>query len=302
MTKRIVEVSSSPARISLANGQVRIKALDDNGAEKLLQLPAEDLGLLILDNQRCNITVPALAGISANGGVVVVSDDAHLPASILLPISAHSETVHRIRDQANAAKPLVKRLWKQVVTAKLRAQAKTLPVDSAAHRKLIKLAGGVLSGDSSNREAQGARLYWSHWARQFPGFSRDFESGGINALLNYGYSVLRACTARALVGSGFCTAIGLHHHNRSNPFCLADDMMEPLRPLVDRRVWQLALRGETLISPDVKRELLGLLLEPVKMNNQRIPLMDSLSRSSAQLALCLRGDEDRLIFAEEDRA
>jgi len=297
MTRRIVEVGLHGARVSTARRQIVIQRAEEVQPREL-RVPAEDLGALILDNQQCVTTVPALARIADQGGIVVICGDKHLPVSVLLPVSCHTTTVVRIREQIEAPRPLVKRLWKQIVQAKIRAQARNLPPESAVREKLLALARGVRSGDAGNHEAQAARAYWPHWAADLPGFKRDTDGEGVNALLNYGYAIVRAATARALVAAGFCAAIGLHHRNRGNPFCLADDMMEPLRPLVDHRVRLIADNGDAEIGPETKSRLLGLLLDPVLHDGQLLPLMDTVQRTAASLARCLSKEQDQLEFPQ----
>lgn len=271
---------------------------EDDSAQELT-VPFEDLGVLILEHPQTSMTLPALASVAEHGGVVVICGSKHLPVALCLPISTHGETVHRVYDQVNASRPLVKRLWQQVVQAKIRNQAANLPSGSAASERLLALAADVRSGDSGNAEATAAQIYWRAWLGDQP-FKRDAEGDGVNSLLNYGYAIVRAAVARALVGSGFCCAIGLFHRHRANAFCLADDMLEPLRPLVDRRVRSLSLRGVTELLPESKRELYQLLLDPVLLAGQRLPLLDCTQRMSASLAACLAGEKTRLLMPQQD--
>ncbi len=225
--------------------------------------------------------------------MLVVCGNDHLPVAVLLPLADHCQVVWRVAQQVAIRKPLRKQLWRQLVRAKIRAQALNLPQACGARQKLLELARRVRSGDPANVEAQAARGYWRHW---LPGeaFRRQQDGGGTNALLNYGYAILRAAVARALVAAGLLPALGLFHANRSNAFCLADDLMEPLRPLVDCRVRRLHRLGHQELDPETKKGLLGLLADPVRMGRERGPLMVNLHRMVASLVRCYEGEADRL--------
>jgi CRISPR-associated protein Cas1 len=207
-------------------------------------------------------------------------------------------------------------LWKQIVVAKIRAQARNIDLALPAHRKLLALAGEVRSGDPSNVEAQAARVYWQNWLLSgsvpnscseelgtdplAPGdalariFRRDPEAAGLNGFLNYGYAILRAAIGRAIVAAGLAPSLGIHHRNRSNAFCLADDLIEPLRPLVDDRVRDLYRRGHESLTQPAKAELLDLLVLPMRLAEQTGPLMVMLHRMIASLARCYAGKSKRL--------
>ncbi len=168
-----------------------------------------------------------------------------------------------------------------------------LPADCPARSKLLDMARQVRSGDPANSEAQAARVYWRNYLPD-EAFRRDADAGGLNALLNYGYAVLRAAVARALVAAGLLPALGLHHSNRSNAFCLADDLMEPLRPLVDDRARELFREGYTELSQECKAHILELLAEPVSLRGDDGPLMVNLHRLAASLVRCYRGEAKKL--------
>ena len=177
--------------------------------------------------------------------------------------------------------------------AKIRAQAENLPPRGSPRAKLLALAREVKSGDPKNVEAHAAKVYWSHWLAEEE-FRRNPDLPGTNALLNYGYAVMRAAVARAIVAAGLLPVLGLHHRNRSNAFCLADDLVEPLRPLVDDRVRDLHLRGYDELSQEAKAELLGLLVDQVRMGNETGPLMVNVHRMVASLVKCYQGETKRL--------
>lgn len=257
---------------------------------------------MVIDNRQCSASIPALVKLSECGGVVVICDNKHMPISVLLPIASHTETVLRINDQIAAGKPLVKQLWRQIVIRKILGQAANLDQLPPVRRQLEQLAARVQSGDKQNHEAQAARLYWPAFAAAIPDFKRDHQAEGMNSMLNFGYAVVRAAMARALVGAGFCTAIGLYHHHRGNAFCLADDLMEPLRPLVDARAMELFNTGREGVTAEVKQGFYRLLLDPVMLAGQRIPLLDGTQRTAASLAACLRRESRELLLPERERA
>jgi CRISPR-associated protein Cas1 len=216
----------------------------------------------------------------------------------------HSQVVWRLDAQLNVSRPLRKNLWKQIVVAKIEAQARNLGEDQPARRKLFALARDVRSGDPTNVEAQAARVYWANWlatsdVRQLDTepFRRDPKAAGVNSFLNYGYAVLRAAIARAIVAAGLLPSLGIHHRNRSNAFCLADDLIEPLRPLVDDRVRELWRQGYDELNQPAKAALLELLTQRVTIGEGDAavgPLMVQLHRYVASLVRCYQGESRAL--------
>ena len=277
MIKRTIEVSSEPAHLTVKLDQLLVQR---HGLETAASIPCEDIGMLVVDQPQSTYSHAALAALVRFDAVLVVCGNDHLPAGVLLPLADHSQVVWRVAEQVAVSKPLRKQLWKQLVRAKIRAQALNLPADCPARKKLLELAQKVRSGDPSNVEAHAAQVYWQHWLPGEP-FRRDEDGAGLNALLNYGYAILRAAVARALVAAGLLPAIGLFHANRSNAFCLADDLMEPFRPLVDRRVRELHRQGHAELNPQTKAGLLGLLADRVRLGHERGPLMVNLHRMVA---------------------
>jgi CRISPR-associated protein Cas1 len=202
-------------------------------------IPFADIAVLVTSHPQISFTQAVLAGLAASRGILIVSNEKHLPAAMLLPLSTHSTQTERFARQAAVSLPTRKRAWQQIVQAKLRAQARLLEETTGADQGLRLMAGKVRSGDPDNLEAQAARIYWpALFGKDTSGgaFRRDLEGEGVNVHLNYGYAVLRAIVARALCASGLHPSLGVHHHNRYDTFCLADDLMEPFRPLVDRVV------------------------------------------------------------------
>lgn len=296
MIKRTVEISKEPMHLAVRLDQLLLQRHEAN-PETAASIPCEDIGLVIVDHPQTTYSHQALAKLIEFGAAVLFCGRDHLPAGMLLPLSTHTEVVWRIQDQIAASKPTCKRLWQQLVVAKIRAQAANLAADAPARGKLLTLADEVKSGDPANVEAQAAKVYWSVWLGTAPEastFRRDPDGDGLNSMLNYGYAVLRAAVGRALVGSGLHPAIGLHHSNRSNPFCLADDLVEPLRPLVDARVRDLNEWGLKTLEHRSKVHLLELLTAAVRIDDQTGPLMVAIHRMAASLAKCLSGREKKI--------
>lgn len=314
MIRRTVEISQKPAHLSVRLDQLLIQPHDAPEGVGTSSIPCEDLGILVVDHGQCTYSHHALARIAEYGGVLVVCGRDHLPAAVLLPLADHNEVVWRINDQLGVSRPLRKQLWRKIVQTKIRAQAGNLPRGDMRSR-LLEMAREVRSGDPTNMEAQAAKLYWSGWlahqaiegvapktencqptrmdARRF---RRDPDgTDPLNVMLNYGYAVLRATVARAIIGAGLLPAIGIHHSSRSNPFCLADDLVEPLRPIVDRRVRQLYVtHGRRELNQPTKAGILQVLGEPVATGDENGPLMVAIQRMVVSFLKCLRGMSDGL--------
>lgn len=244
-------------------------------------VPVEDMGILILANPLIIISQSLIASCQENNCIIVFCDQRHLPVSVLLPLAGHSTHSKVLHMQTNVRKPLKKRLWQKIIIAKTEAQVRTLrflkkdPAPLAAMKKKIK------SGDTGNIESQTARIYWLKLFGK--GFQRNYKEVGINSLLNYGYSLVRASVARSLCGTGLHPALGIHHHNQYNPMCLADDLMEPLRPLVDRRVYELKESGQFELNKKTKLSLLSILSENVLLETTKFPMMVANQHMAASL-------------------
>ncbi len=298
MIKRTVEVSREPAHLKVRYGQL---VLTRDG-KTIGQMPCEDLGMVVVDHPQTTYSHAALAELAEAGAVLVVCGHDHLPVAALLPLADHSQVVWRLRDQLAAKRPLRKQLWRQLVVAKIRGQARNLLPGSNPRKKLFALAREVKSGDPANIEAQAAKVYWSNWldgttddcAAGGAPFRRDADARDLNAFLNYGYAIMRAALARAIVAAGLQPSIGLHHSNRSNAFCLADDLIEPFRPLVDERVRDLHVRGYDSLSQEAKAELLDLLTLRLRLGDQMGPCMVMMHRLVASLVRCFGGETKRI--------
>ena len=296
--KRTIEVSREPAHICVRLNQLTLK----RGDEIVGSIPCEDIGVVVVDHPQATYTHAALASLALADATLVICGRDHVPVAVLLPLADHTQVVWRVREQIQAGKPLCKRLWQQIVRAKICAQAANLAADSPSRRRLLQLATEVRSGDPSNREAQAAKIYWSAWLTEAPDdrradfatFRRDPDGAGANALLNYGYAIMRAAVARALVAAGLLPSLGLHHSHRANAFCLADDLLEPLRPVVDERVRQLLMFGQSDLDQPTKAALLELLAVPTETDEGRGPLLVALHRYAASLVQCFQGTARRL--------
>jgi CRISPR-associated protein Cas1 len=293
MIKRTIEISREPAHLKVRQGQLVLS----RGGQTIGQVPCEDLGMVVVDHPQTTYSHAALAEVAATGAVLVVCGHDHLPVAALLPLADHTQVVWRLRDQLAVKRPLRKQLWRQLVVAKVRGQARNLLPGGAPRKKLFALAREVKSGDPTNIEAQAAKIYWSNWLDgtvSDASFRRDADGDGLNAFLNYGYAIARAALARAIVAAGLQPSIGLHHHNRSNAFCLADDLIEPFRPLVDDCVRELHAAGYESLTQEAKAQLLNLLVTPLELAGQTGPWMVMVHRLVASLVKCFAGETRRL--------
>jgi len=290
MIKRSVEISGGPAHLSLRDRQL---VLTREGSE-LATIPIEDLGVLIVDHPGCTYTHGALVAMAENNVSVVISGANHHPAGLLAPFEGHSLQGEAIIAQAAASDALRARIWREVVKAKISAQAALLEFFGAEPGALRDLARRVKSGDPENLEAQAAQRYWRHALGD--GFRRSRDGDPPNNLLNYGYTVLRAATARAVCGAGLSPSLGIHHRNRYNAFALADDLMEPLRPAVDAQVRLLWKQGISELDKPSRATLIGVLAKPVIWKDERSPLMVAMQRYAASVREVLAGEIKRPII------
>jgi CRISPR-associated protein Cas1 len=294
MIKRTIEISQEPAYLATKHGQLQIR----RGDNLVGSIPCEDIGVVLVDHPQTQYSHSALTQLAEFNAAVVLCGRNHLPVAVLLPVSHHSNVVWRLRDQIAVGRPLSKQLWQQLIRAKIRASASNLEVGSPAKSKLLELARQVRSGDPTNIEALAARIYWQNWLKSDISFRRDVEGDGLNSLLNYGYAVIRAAIARALVAAGLTPALGIKHANRGNAFALADDLVEPLRFLVDERVRELFYQGFLELGPESKAGLLKLLAEDLQLGSESGPMMVCLHRYIASLVKCYQGEAKKLLIPE----
>lgn len=293
MLRRTIEIATPGTRLSVAHRQLVIERPDLPKAT----VPIEDLGVLVVDDGRASYTQAVFIECLAAGATIIVSGRDHLPAGMMLPMDGHHALTERHWAQVEAGAPLRKRLWQALVAAKLRQQGRLLAEVTGQDAGLAALASRVRSGDPDNLEAQGAQRYWPKlFGRDF---RRDRSANDANALLNYGYAIVRAACARALVASGLIPSLGVWHRNRSNPFCLADDLLEPWRPIVDWKVHGIMADGDGAKSLDnrpIRAALLAVFNETVAVGGKRWPLLLGIEQSAASLAKALtQNDREALV-------
>jgi CRISPR-associated endonuclease cas1, NMENI subtype len=236
-----------------------------------------------------------------NNATVITCDQRSMPVGLLLPLCGNTTQNERFRDQLEASVPLKKQLWQQTVKLKIQNQAYVLAQVTGKEEKAMNVwADNVRSGDPDNIEARAAAYYWRYLFPDIPTFVRGREGGPPNNLLNYGYAILRAVIARALVGSGLLPTLGIHHHNRYNAYCLADDIMEPYRPYVDQLVIEIIRKVDNyaLLTKEIKMELLGIPMLDVVIAGKRSPLMIAAQQTTASLYKCFSGELRRISYPE----
>ncbi len=280
---------ASDCRVSLKDRQL---VVENHESGEIRTTPVEDLGVVLIENQKVSVSVPALNALVSNNCAVVYCDSKHMPSSMLLALDSNSVQGERFRQQAEVSAPLKKSLWKQIVQRKIKNQARLLSELGMDGDTLKPFYSNVKSGDSDNREGLASRLYWDMLLGD--DFIRSRFGAAPNSLLNYGYTILRAGMARAIMGSGLLPAFGLFHKNRYNAFPLADDLMEPYRPYVDQIVYELCREDKTELNTETKQRLLRVMLIDTEVNGVTRPLEIALTMTSASLARCFSGEEKEL--------
>jgi len=288
----------NPCYLKFRLEQLNIEFLEEEKENQ--SIPVEDIGIVVLDNSRITITQGLLAALSENNSVIVNCDSRHMPFALMLPTSAHHAYTEKMRFQIEASLPLKKNLWQQTVIAKIRNQAKLLEGRGGDAKRLQYLAGIVKSGDIENCEGRAASYYWNNLFTSEDPFRRQRHGEPPNNLLNYGYAILRAVVARSLVSSGLLLVMGIHHRNKYNPYCLADDIMEPYRPYVDRVVLELLDKYFEIeeLEPEIKKELLVIPATDVVIDGQPSPLMVGMQRTTASLMYCFEGSSKKIVYPE----
>lgn len=301
---------SNPAYLSLRDAQLVIKLPEVEKADNLTEdfkkaaevtRPIEDIGVVVLDHKQITITQGALEALLENNSAVITCDSSHMPVGLLLPLAGNTTQNERFRNQLDSSLPLRKQLWQQTMQQKIKNQAAVLSKCSNAETKcMLVWANDVRSGDPDNYEARAAVYYWKSLFSHIPGFIRDREGVTPNNLLNYGYAILRAVIARSLVASGLLPTLGIHHHNRYNAYCLADDIMEPYRPYVDRLVYDIIEQYgvDVELSKDIKAELLSIPTLDVVIGEKRSPLMVAAKQTTASLYKCFGGELRKIAYPE----
>lgn len=274
---RVIDIARDGRHLSRERGFLKVS---EDGAE-IGRVPLDEIAAVLIHAHDTTCSASLLAELADRGAPVVFCAANHAPRSVLMPLDGHHAQGARLRAQWQAKAPLIKQAWKQVVIAKIQMQAAALEAHGQAHAPLEMMARKVSSGDSTNLEAQAARYYWPLMMGE--DFRRNRNAPDINALLNYGYTVLRAATARAIVAAGLHPGIGLHHSNRGNAFALADDLMEPFRPLVDCTVLGLAARNGTEVDTEAKQALARLIALDLPLGDGQSPVSVALSKLTTSL-------------------
>jgi len=292
----------NPAYLSLKNAQLVIHLPEANGMDDQTgknTVPIEDICMVILDNKQITITHGLMEALLGNNCALITCDSNRMPVGLLLPLCGNTIQSERFQSQIIASLPLQKQLWQQTIQQKITNQAYVLNTSrNAIVKNMLAWVNDVKSGDSNNLEARAAAYYWANLFPDISDFRRGREGVPPNNLLNYGYAILRAITARSLVASGLLPTFGIHHHNRYNAYCLADDIMEPYRPYVDKLVIEIIDSGENIceLSKFIKSKLLGIPVLDVIINNQRSPLMVAMGQTTASLAKCYDGELRKIVY------
>lgn len=298
----------NPAYLSLRDAQLVIKIPEIESAKDVTTefkkmnertIPIEDIGVVVLDNKRITITTGAMEAMLENNCALISCDRKSLPVGLMLPLVGNTLQNERFRDQLDASLPLKKQLWQQTVKQKICNQMRVLDKYTSAETGCMqRWVADVRSGDADNLEARAAAYYWKNVFTDIQDFTRGRDGEPPNNLLNYGYAILRAVVARALVGSGLLPTLGIHHHNRYNAYCLADDIMEPYRPYVDELVLSIMQEEDdfTELTKNIKAKLLQIPVLDVVINGKRSPLMIAAGITTASLYKCYSGESRQIAY------
>ena len=288
--------------MSLRNKQIVVKIPevennknlpDEFKKQSTRTIPIEDIGVIVLDNKRITITQGVIEALLENNSALITCDSTRMPTGLMLPLSGNKTQTERYRDQINASIPLKKQLWQQTVQYKIRNQAYILSnKNNTIVKNMLVWASDTKSGDPDNYEARSAVYYWANLFNEIGGFTRHREGIPPNNLLNYGYAILRAVVARSLVASGLLPTLGIHHRNKYNAYCLADDIMEPYRPFVDKMVCNIMKEEKSIeeLKQEIKFKLLNVPVLDVIIDGQRSPLMIAVGQTTASLYKCFSGE------------
>jgi len=280
-----------------ASINTRLEQLIIKTAQRETTVPIEDVGFVVIEHPEIYISITTLSKLTQNNVAIIFCDQKHMPSSMLLNLDGHHLQQEIFKNQLNASEPLKKQLWQQTIKTKIRHQKELLKQLKKPFKVLEFHESKVLSGDTDNREGAAAAHYWKHL------FNFDFKRERFgdypNLFLNYGYIILRAAVARALSGSGLLCTLGIHHHNKYNAFCLADDIMEPYRPLVDAKVIDIMQEfDEQELTVEIKAALLNVLTQTVYFEDMKSPLMVGLSRTASSLQQCFAGTTRKLNYPQ----
>jgi CRISPR-associated protein Cas1 len=293
----------NPAYLRCRNEQLEIEI---PGAEALplkdrtTTIPVEDIGVILIDHSQVTITHHLIHKLLENNVAFINCNDQHLPTGLMLNLNGNTIQQERFEAQIEASIPLKKQMWALTIETKIKNQAAVLKKRGIKHENMLYWAESVKSGDSENHEARAAAYYWQNLFSEEMNFTRNPEGIPPNNLLNYGYAILRAITARSLVASGLLPTLGIHHHNRYNAYCLADDIMEPYRPYVDLMVLRIIDKNKEItdLTKEIKAELLSLPTIDIIINDQSSPLMIGMQQTTASVAKCFTGETRKIVYPE----
>lgn len=285
----------NPAYLSTKNEQIVISYPNQEQETKTVAI--EDIGVIVLENQQITITNGLLEKLTNNNVALINCDQQHMPIGLLMPLNGHTKQTERFKHQLNASVPLKKNLWQQTIACKIRNQGGLLKERGIPMRKMELWAKEVTSGDVLNHESRAAVYYWEKLFK-LDNFTRGQKELPPNNLLNYGYAILRAITARALVSSGLLPTLGIFHHNKYNAYCLADDIMEPYRPYVDLIVCHIMETEDSYeeLTIAIKKELLSIASIDVVIDGKNSPLMVAMSRTTNSLQECFEGSSRKILY------
>jgi CRISPR-associated protein Cas1 len=299
MIKRTL-LFGNPAYLSTKNEQIVISY--PNKEQETKTVAIEDIGVIVLENQQITITNGLLEKLINNNVALINCDQQHLPIGLLMPLNGHTEQSERFKHQINASAPLKKNLWQQTISSKIMNQARLLKKKGIPMRKMELWAKEVTSGDALNHESRAAVFYWQSLSLilsiEDGTFNRGQKGMPPNNLLNYGYAILRAITARAIVSSGMLPTLGIFHRNKYNAYCLADDIMEPYRPCVDLIVCHLMETEDNVdeLTVEIKKQLLSIVSIDVFIDGKNSPLMVAMSRTTHSLQECFEGTARKILY------
>ncbi len=300
----------NPTYLSLRSEQLIIKLpevekgdLPDSFRQEATRtIPIEDIGVVVLDHKQITLTQGVIEKLLENNCALITCGSNRMPVGLMLPLCGNTTQNERFRSQLNISLPLQKQLWQQTVQYKIRNQASVLGgMRGTIVKNMQAWVKEVKSGDPDNLEARAAAYYWRNLFPEIPDFTRDRGGCPPNNLLNYGYAILRAVVARSLVISGLLPTLGIHHHNRYNAYCLADDIMEPYRPYVDELVVKIVDSGVDCseLTKEIKSQLLTIPVIDVDINGERSPLMIAVGQTTASLYKCFSGELRKIMYPEK---
>ncbi|MFM7021963.1 MAG: type II CRISPR-associated endonuclease Cas1 [Flavobacteriales bacterium] len=288
----------NPARLRMQQSQLVVEYPDSNESKSV---PIEDIGIVIIDHQQVSVTHGLINALIGNNAALLWCDSHHIPNGLVLPMSGNHIFTEKLRYQLDASEPLKKQLWKQTVQAKITNQSRILQLNGKDIENMKYWCNSVGSGDPENYEGRAAAYYWKNIFDENPDFTRRRFGDAPNNLLNYGYALLRAIVARSLVASGCLPALGIFHRNKYNAFCLADDIMEPFRPYVDRLVLSIMEEHEDFdgeLTKEIKQKLLQVPVIDIEIEGEKSPLMVGMQRTTASLMKCFEGEARKILYPE----